>query len=150
MLLTRIITVMAFAVGVLAMPQTPLLDNDIDPKIVSGYLDEGQPPSLDHDLGPKITSGYSDQEREQIRQAHLDAVKLVRTAILNASSEQYTNIYVKYFNLDDNRLVWGKWPQPAICTLFMQLTVHRRSRIDPEQPTLPEPWQSLFHFDRCC
>jgi hypothetical protein len=65
-------------------------------------------PSLVTEPGPKIVGGYSPQEREQIHQAHLDAVTLVRTAISNVAKEQYDRILVKYFNIDDHQLVWGK------------------------------------------
>ena len=57
---------------------------------------------------PIITSGYSTQEREQIQQAHLDAVKLVRTAIGSVAQEEYDRILVKYFDIEDHQLVWSK------------------------------------------
>lgn len=96
MLLTRILTTLALVASTLAKP--PATTNS---------------PSLDVDHGPNIVSGYSPQEREQIRQAHLDAVKLVRIAIRNAGKDQYDRIFVKYFNINDHQLVWGKSPNTS-------------------------------------
>lgn len=96
MLLKRILTALALVASTFANP--PVTANS---------------PSLDVDHGPTIVGGYSPQEREQIRQAHLDAVKLVHTAISNAGKDQYDRIFVKYFNIDDHQLVWGKLPNTS-------------------------------------
>lgn len=92
MLLARILTTLALVASTHANP--PATTNS---------------PSLDVDHGPTIIGGYSSQERQQIRQAHLDAVKLVRTTISNAGKEQYDRTFVKYFSINDHQLVWGKW-----------------------------------------
>ena len=91
MLVTRILTTLALVASTFANP--PATTNS---------------PSLDFDHGPTVKSGYSSQEREQIRQAHLDAIKLVRTTISNAGKARHDRIFVKYFKIDDHQLVWGK------------------------------------------
>jgi hypothetical protein len=62
-------------------------------------------PSLDVNSGPTIVGGYSPQEKEQIRQAHLDAIKLIRTVISSVAEEQYNHIVMKYFSTNDHQLV---------------------------------------------
>ena len=96
MLLTRILTTLALVASTFAKP----------PATTSS-------PPLDVDHGPNIVGGYWPQEREQIRQAHLDAVKLVRIAIRNAGKDQYDRIFVKYFNINDHQLVWGESPNTS-------------------------------------
>ena len=91
MLLTSIITALALVAKTFAYPSS-----------TTSTL------SLSVDSGPTIVGGYTPQEKEQIRQAHLDAIKLVRTAISSVSKDQYDRIFVKYFNINDHQLVWGK------------------------------------------
>jgi hypothetical protein len=90
MLLIRIITALALVAKTFAVPSSAANTS-----------------SLNIDSGPTIVGGYTPREKEQIRQAHLDAVKLVRTAISSVSEEQYDHIFVKYFNINDHQLVWG-------------------------------------------
>jgi len=91
MLLTHIITALALVAKAFAKPSSTANTS-----------------SLVVYQGPKIVGGYSAQGKEQIRQAHLDAVELVRTAIGSVSKEQYDRIFVKYFNTNDHQLVCGK------------------------------------------
>jgi hypothetical protein len=93
MLVTKIISPLALVAGTFAIPQQPSTTNTS---------------SLAVNRSPIITSGYSAQEREQIQQAHLDAVKLVRTAIGSVAQDQYDRILVKYFDVKDHQLVWSK------------------------------------------
>lgn len=91
MLLIRVITALALIAKAFANPSS-----------------SANTSSLNIGSGPTIVGGYTPQEKEQIRQAHLDAVKLVRTAIGSVSKAQYDHIFVKYFNINDHQLVWGK------------------------------------------
>jgi hypothetical protein len=91
MLLTGIVTALALVAKTFANPSSAANTS-----------------SLNIGAGPTIIGGYTPQEKEQIRQAHLDAVKLVRTAISSVSQEQYDHIFVEYFNINDHQLVWGK------------------------------------------
>jgi hypothetical protein len=119
MLLTQILTTLALLATTFAKP--PATTNTS---------------SLVAEPGPKIVGGYSPQEREQIHQAHLDAITLVRTAISNVAKEQYDRIFVKYFNIDDHQLVWGKSLDGSSTNKSLRLTIPRCSHADHEKPTL--------------
>jgi len=92
MRLTKIIAALALVAGTFAIPQPSSATNTS---------------SFTVNRSPIITSGYSPQEREQI-EAHLDAVKLIRTAIGSVAQDQYDRTLAKYFDMKDHQLVWSK------------------------------------------
>jgi hypothetical protein len=93
MLLKHIFHICALALGSLAAPSAPL--NDTLTRIQS----------TNHEVVPTNSHDYSSQEVEQIRQAHLGAVKLCWTTVNHAKSEQFDHIFPKYFNINDRDLV---------------------------------------------
>jgi hypothetical protein len=93
MLLKHILSLCALALGSLASPSAPLNDT------------LAHTPSTDRHSVPVTRRDYSGQEVEQIRQAHLDAVKLCWTTVNHAKSTQFDRIFPKYSNPKDRNLV---------------------------------------------
>jgi hypothetical protein len=93
MLLKHLFSLCALALGSLSAPSAPLNDT----------LAHTRPTG--HHAVPVTRRDYSGQEVEQIRQAHLDAVKLCWTTVNHAKSAQFDRIFPEYFNPKDRNLV---------------------------------------------
>jgi hypothetical protein len=98
MLFKHIFSLCALALGSLAAPSAPLNSTLMATR------------AIDDSIGPEIVGGYTTQEKAQIQQAHLDAVKLCWTMVNHAKSAQFDRIFPKYFNIDDWDLVICKYP----------------------------------------
>lgn len=98
MLLKNISTTCALALGALSAPSIPL---DSNPRSTR---------SDDPNEGPVILGTFTSLERAQIKQAHLDAVELCRTATTNSIDflGKFDHVFLDYFNIADRDLVISK------------------------------------------